>query len=61
MIDLKDLRIKNGMTQAQLAEAAKTTRTVITNIENGIAKPSIQTAKTLGEILNFNWWEFFTE
>jgi transcriptional regulator with XRE-family HTH domain len=60
MIDLKDFRVKKGMTQAQLAAEAKTTRTVITNIENGVAKPSISTAKALGKILGFDWWKFFT-
>lgn len=60
MIDLKAIRVEKGMTQAQLAAEAKTTRTVITNIENGVAKPSIPTAKALGKILNIEWWKFFT-
>lgn len=60
MIDLRKLRVENGMTQEQLAAEIKTTRTVITNIENGVALPSIPTAKALGEILNFEWWKFFT-
>lgn len=59
MIDLKSLRVEKGMTQAELAAEVKTTRTVITNIENGVAKPSIPTAKALGKILNFEWWKFF--
>lgn len=59
MIDLRKLRVEKGMTQEQLAAEIKTTRTVITNIENGIALPSIQTAKALGEVLGFEWWKFF--
>lgn len=59
MIDLRALRVDKGLTQAQLAAKADTTRTVITNIENGVALPSIPTAKALGEVLEFEWWKFF--
>lgn len=60
MVDLKAMRTEAGMTQAQLAAEAKVNRTVITNIENGVAKPSIPTAIALGKILKFNWWKFYT-
>lgn len=61
MLDLKALRTEKGMTQLQLAEEIKCARTVIANIECGIAQPSIATAKALGETLGVNWWEFFEE
>lgn len=59
MIDLKAFRIEKGMTQEQLAAEIKIARTVITNIENGVALPSIATAKALGQVLGFEWWRFF--
>ena len=61
MPDLKTLRTEKGLTQLQLAEKIKCARTVIANIECGIAQPSIATAKALGEALGVNWWEFFEE
>lgn len=61
MIDLKSLRLAKGLTQEQLAEKAHVVRTAITNIEQGLAKPSISTAKALAAILEFDWWKFFDD
>lgn len=61
MIDLKAIRAEKNMTQQQLADEIHCARTVIANIETGLALPSIPTAKSLGKALNFNWWEFFED
>lgn len=61
MVDLKSLRAKNGMTQEQLAASANVARTVIANIENGFAKPSVTTAKALSSVLGIEWWKFFED
>lgn len=61
MIDLKTIRTNKNMTQQRLADEIHCARTVIANIETGLAQPSIPTAKALGKTLGFNWWEFFEE
>lgn len=61
MVDLRSRRIEKGLTQEQLAAEACVTRTVITNIERGLAKPSIDTAKALGAALGIDWWKFFED
>lgn len=61
MVDLKVLRAEKGMTQQQLADEIHCVRTVIANIETGLAQPSIPTAKAIGHALGFNWWQFFEE
>jgi DNA-binding XRE family transcriptional regulator len=61
MIDLKARRTEMRMTQQQLADEIHCVRTVIANIETGLAQPSIPTAKAIGQALGFNWWEFFEE
>ena len=40
---IKDFRVKKGMTQADLAEKLEISITQMSNIENGIRSPSIET------------------
>jgi transcriptional regulator with XRE-family HTH domain len=61
MVDLKARRTAKGMTQQQLADEIHCVRTVIANIETGLAQPSIPTAKAIGQALGFNWWQFFED
>lgn len=61
MVDLKARRIEKGLTQEQLAAETGVTRTAITNIERGLTKPSIDTAKALGAVLGIEWWKFFED
>jgi DNA-binding XRE family transcriptional regulator len=61
MIDLKAIRTDKNMTQQRLADEIHCARTVIANIETGLAQPSIPTAKALGKALGFNWWQFFED
>lgn len=61
MIDLQTLRKQKGLTQEQLAAEAHVARTAITNIEKGVAKPSISTAKAIAAVLGFDWWKFFDD
>lgn len=61
MVDLKMLRVDKGLTQEQLAAAVHISRTAITNIELGLAKPSVDTAKAIGAVLDFDWWKFFED
>ena len=60
MIDLKKRREAAGMTQEALAEKVGVVRQTISNIECGLAFPSVPVAQAIAEILEFNWFEFFT-
>lgn len=59
MIDLKEAREKSGMTQQELADKVLISRTAIANIECGFNSPSVETAQRIGEVLGFDWTEFF--
>lgn len=59
MVDLKELRENAGLTQEKLAAQVGVCRTMIANIERGSVRPSVKTAKKLGEILNIEWFKFF--
>ena len=59
MIDLKELRTANSMTQEQLANECGVQRTTITMIELGENKPSVELAKKLGVIFEVDWKGFF--
>lgn len=59
LINLKELRVKNGLTQEELAEKCDVLRTTISMIESGVNKPSINLAKRLGEVLDVDWKGFF--
>ena len=61
MLDLKKIRTERNLTQQALADQIHCARTVIANIEIGLARPSVETAKALGSALGVNWWEFFEE
>lgn len=61
MIDLKAKREAKGMTQEQLAEKVGVVRQTISNIECGLALPSIPNAQAIAQVLEFNWADFFTD
>ena len=61
MIDLKSIRLAHKMTQDELAEKVGVVRQHISNIECGLTKPSVKTAKAIGEILGFEWADFFSD
>lgn len=58
---MKKLRREHNMTQEQLARKVGISRTMITEIENGNANPSIAVAKKIGAVLGFNWVKFFED
>ena len=61
MINLKTAREEKGLSQNSLAQAVGVVRQTISNIECGLNTPSVELAKKLGEVLEFNWVEFFDE
>ena len=58
-MNLKDLRLKKHLTQEELASKIGAQRSTITSIELGYTKPSIETAKKLGNFFNVKWTKFF--
>lgn len=61
MIDLKKLREEAGLTQEQLAAECHVIRQTISNIECGLSRPSIETAKLIAKVLNISWTDFFSD
>ena len=58
---LKELRHKSHLTQEQLAKKVGISRTMITEIENGNANPSVKVAKKIAAVLGFDWTRFFDD
>jgi putative transcriptional regulator len=58
---MKKLRREHNMTQEQLARKVGMSRTMITEIENGNANPSVAKAKKIAAVLGFNWVKFFED
>lgn len=59
---LKELRTKSSnMTQKELAARVGISRTMITEIENGKANPSVEVAKRIAAVLGFEWTRFFED
>lgn len=59
MPDLKAMREAKGITQEQLADKVGVTRQAIGMIENGINKPSVPVAKSIAQVLEFDWALFY--
>lgn len=51
---LIELRLKNKISQSELAKKANTTQAIISRIESMSANPSIETLKKIGSALNCN-------
>lgn len=58
---LKELRTQQGLTQEYVASAASIERAYYTMIENGSRDPSVTTAKSISDVLGFNWTIFFED
>jgi putative transcriptional regulator len=59
---LKKLRHEShNLTQEQLAKMVGISRTMITEIENGNANPSVEVAKKIASVMGFNWTRFYED
>jgi DNA-binding XRE family transcriptional regulator len=59
---LKELRKESSdMTQKELANKVGISRTMITEIENGNANPSVKVAKRIAAVLGFDWTRFYED
>lgn len=59
-MDLKEKRLEKELTQLQLAQACGCDRTTIGKIEAG-SRPSVDLAKTIADVLGFNWTLFYED
>jgi len=57
--NLKELRLKIGMTQAELAEQVGIARVSIIAIENGRFIPTIETALRISQVFNISIEKIF--
>ena len=58
---LKDIRAKNELTQQEVANAANVDVTMISKIELGERRPSVEVAKKIASVMGFNWTRFFED
>lgn len=58
---LKDLRIRNGLTQEELADRSELTKGFISQLERNLTSPSIATLMDLLQCLGTNIGDFFNE
>lgn len=56
---LKEKREKLNLTQEDVAEKAEITRAYYTMIENDKRDPSVLVAKKIGQVIGFDWTNFF--
>lgn len=61
MVDLKKIREEAGLTQEQLANECSVIRQTISNIECGLSRPSVETAKLIAKVLGIPWTDFFSD
>lgn len=57
----KEIRESRNLTQVQVANLSGISRTMLTEIENSKANPSVDTAKKIASALNFDWTKFFED
>ena len=60
-MNLKEIRKKQNKTQCEVAEEADIARAYYTQIEMGMYRPSVETAKRIAKVLNIDWTEFFND
>ena len=58
---LKDIRAKKELTQQEVANAANVDVTMISKIEQGERRPSVEVAKKIASVLGFNWTRFYED
>ena len=56
---LADIRNGKRMTQESVAEASNISRPFYNEIENGSKNPSVGSAKSIANVLEFDWTLFF--
>lgn len=58
---LRNLRNDKYLTQSKLAKLAGVDVTMISKIELGERRPSVEVAKKIAAVLGFDWTRFFSD
>jgi len=58
-MDLVKIRQDKNFTQSQVATNADISLSFYSQIENGVRKPSVETAKRIAKVLGIEWTRFF--
>ena len=58
---LRSLRLKNNLTLSELAARTELTKGFLSQVENDMTSPSIETLSDILEVLGSNIGEFFTK
>ena len=58
---LRDKRIKKNLTQSDVANMAGIDVTMVSKIELGERRPSVEVAKKIAAVLGFNWTRFYED
>jgi len=58
---LKDIRAKKELTQQEVANAVNVDVTMISKIELGERRPSVEVAKKIASVMGFNWTRFYED
>lgn len=58
---LIDIRKIKGLTQKEAAEKCGISRSYFADIEQGTRNPKVDTAKSIGDVLGFDWTLFFEQ
>ncbi len=58
---LRNKRLEKNLTQLDVAKLAGVDVTMISKIELGERRPSVELAKKLGAVLDFDWVKFFED
>jgi DNA-binding XRE family transcriptional regulator len=53
--------IRNGRSQAQIAEAVGISQQMCSAIELGERRPSVEVAKKIASVMGFNWTRFYED
>ena len=60
-VKIRALRLKNNLTQEELADRCELTKGFISQLENDLANPSIDTLNDILIVLGTNMGDFFSE
>lgn len=55
------IKLRNGRSQAQVAEAVGISQQMYSWIETGERTPSVDTAKKIAAVLGFDWTKFYED
>lgn len=58
---LKEIRLNSNSTMLSLSSKLDISESYYCMLESGERRPSVEIAKKIGEVLNFDWTKFFEE